>query len=164
MDAKHYVITWVQRANSPDDTLLVLKDKPAWQKGLLNLPGGKVEEGETPEQAAVREIIEESGYEPIFPARELGFMQDGSNVIHCTRVIITDHTPPRPHEGETQQILWMKWWDAVRDPRLIPNLRVIIPLLRTGVEGWIIGDTYRGTGKPRHTISISLPTWGDSCR
>jgi len=47
------------RTNIP--VLLILKEKPG-QKGRLNLVGGKVEEGETPEKAAHRELKEEAGW------------------------------------------------------------------------------------------------------
>lgn len=48
---------------SPDAELvaLICKDKPAWQKGALNGIGGKIEEGETPIEAMVREFEEETG-------------------------------------------------------------------------------------------------------
>jgi 8-oxo-dGTP pyrophosphatase MutT (NUDIX family) len=154
---KHYVLSWVQRGNSDNDTFLILKNKPAWQNGKLNLPGGQVEEGESPVQAIVRELEEEAGFHPIFPPRELGLLQDASNCIHCFRsVIYKEDSEPKPREGETEQALWMKWHEALNDPRLIPNLRVIIPLLRLGVEGWVIGDTYRSSNKPLHTIKIAV--------
>lgn len=42
------------------DVALVRKNRPAWQAGRLNYPGGKIEEGESPLQAAVREFREET--------------------------------------------------------------------------------------------------------
>lgn len=160
---KHYVLTWVQRGNHHDDTLLILKNKPDWQAGKLNLPGGKVEEGETPQQAIIRELKEEAGFEPIFPPIELGVLQDGGNCIHCFRsTIFIENSVPKPREGETEQALWMKWHCAKRDPRLIPNLRVIVPLLRLGVEGWVIGDTYRSSDKPMHMVKLSVPTHAET--
>lgn len=41
--------------------VLIWKEKPAWQKGKLNGVGGKIEPGETPYQAMVREFKEETG-------------------------------------------------------------------------------------------------------
>ena len=41
--------------------LLIRKLKPAWQAGKLNGVGGKVEPGETPTAAMVREFYEEAG-------------------------------------------------------------------------------------------------------
>ena len=41
---------------------LIKKNKPDWQAGFLNGIGGKIEKGETPIQAMVREFEEETGY------------------------------------------------------------------------------------------------------
>jgi 8-oxo-dGTP diphosphatase len=41
--------------------LLIEKIKPAWQSGLLNAVGGKIEPGESPEEAMIREFSEETG-------------------------------------------------------------------------------------------------------
>lgn len=48
---------------SPGQTQVVLirKNRPAWQAGRLNGVGGKVEPGETPLAAMVREFWEETG-------------------------------------------------------------------------------------------------------
>lgn len=40
--------------------LVIDKKRPAWQSGLLNGPGGGVNEGETPEHAMSRECFEET--------------------------------------------------------------------------------------------------------
>lgn len=40
---------------------LIRKNKPAWQAGLLNGIGGKIEEGELPIASMVREFKEETG-------------------------------------------------------------------------------------------------------
>lgn len=41
--------------------ILVQKQKPQWQRGLLNGVGGKIEKGEKPIEAMVREFAEEAG-------------------------------------------------------------------------------------------------------
>ena len=43
------------------DVALILKKSPAWQAGLFNGIGGKIEDDETPLAAMVREFEEESG-------------------------------------------------------------------------------------------------------
>jgi 8-oxo-dGTP diphosphatase len=157
---QEYVIVWTQRGNSQEETLLVLKDKPEWQKGRLNLPGGSVEPGETPEQAATRELKEETGYEPLVPIRLMGEMYGVQCRIYCMKAVIAeDSGPPQPRPEETQQVLWIKWRDAAIDSRLMANLRVIVPLIRSGVTNWIISDTYRDQRHKRHTIKVSIPTW-----
>lgn len=41
--------------------LLIEKNRPDWQKGKLNGVGGKIEPGETPMEAMIREFEEEAG-------------------------------------------------------------------------------------------------------
>lgn len=41
--------------------MLIRKNRPAWQAGKLNGIGGKVEQGENPSEAMVREFQEETG-------------------------------------------------------------------------------------------------------
>jgi len=58
--------------------LLIRKMKPKWQKGLLNFPGGKVEEDELPIMCVVRELKEECSLNTIIDEwRYIGFMKGG---------------------------------------------------------------------------------------
>lgn len=131
--------------------MLVLKNKPAWQKGRLNLVGGKVEPGETPQQAAKRELAEETGFssdhimidsvsDPTLCGKILGV----DSVIYC--FVCSLHCPsniqpsPEPRADETETVAWHHWDEVKDDPRLIPNLRVIIPLLNQDSRGWTIVD------------------------
>lgn len=41
--------------------VVIQKARPAWQAGRWNFPGGKIERGESPVQAAAREFAEETG-------------------------------------------------------------------------------------------------------
>lgn len=48
---------------SRDQVVLIRKNKPTFQRGLLNGIGGSVEPGETPPDAIIREFFEETGVE-----------------------------------------------------------------------------------------------------
>jgi len=54
-----YVIVYVPVLSN--SILMIRKKRPAWQAGKLNLPGGHIEEGEEPADAAIRELYEETG-------------------------------------------------------------------------------------------------------
>lgn len=54
----HYTNTFIFSEDS-SKVLLIKKNKPSWQKGRLNGIGGHVENGETPIEAAIREVKEE---------------------------------------------------------------------------------------------------------
>ena len=55
------VLTFIRR----DGQLLLILKKRGLGRGKVNAPGGRIEPGETPEQAAVRETQEEVGLTPL---------------------------------------------------------------------------------------------------
>lgn len=57
--SQHYVAGFLM--DGDDNVVLVVKNRPAWQAGRLNGVGGKVEAGESPHAAMVREFSEEAG-------------------------------------------------------------------------------------------------------
>jgi len=57
---KRYVIGFMFDQQM-DKVVLIIKNRPAWQAGLLNGVGGHIEVGETPSVAMVREFEEETG-------------------------------------------------------------------------------------------------------
>lgn len=160
---REYVIVDVKRDwsdHKPDSVLVVEKDRPEWQAGRWNLVGGKVEPFDrSPEDAAVRELKEESGYtDEIISKEVMGRIVDGDDIIHCVQITVkTGYWNIQGQEGETERVLW-RLWDAIKDdPRLLPNLRVIIPMMRAGIKGFEIIDEYRSKSGESHRIGVVIP-------
>lgn len=65
----HYVVGFVVD-HDYHNVLLIQKNRPTWQAGLLNGIGGGVERGETSQQALIREIKEETGLDFTNPSHE----------------------------------------------------------------------------------------------
>lgn len=159
---KEYVLAYCQRHNRNNDggiieVLFIHKNRPAWQAGRLNLPGGGIEPGETPEEAAVRELQEEAGLEHKFYPRYCGKMEDRQFTIHIVEVVLENpfaELKARPEE--TERCEWLAWGDAKEDGRLIPNLQVIVPLCMCGVEGWVIHDEAKSEYPSPHRLSVSV--------
>ena len=157
MFQQDYVIILCQRFNDKDSTILIRKNRPDWQRGLLNLPGGKIEKNETPEAAAIRELKEETGYDTSHVS-VMGFIQDGLSRIYCVKSIITSYENINPRTEETEIPRWCNCLSVINDPGLIPNLKIIIPLMRAGKRNWVIKDSYRGEKAPTHTVEITIST------
>ena len=73
-------------------------EQSVWAK-LWEFPGGRVEEGETPEQAVVREFMEETGF-AVRVAGNLGIIRHGYTTyritLHCFGLELENGLPPHP--------------------------------------------------------------------
>lgn len=138
-----YVLIYVRPSMTTNDSvLLIVKNKQNWMFGKLNLVGGKVEPGEQPIAAASRELLEETGLVPDFSPVCCGQIVGNDYIIHCfTADVIYCGLPTIcPGADETEEVKWYQWWQVKNDKRLLPNLKLIIPLLAHDVRGWTISE------------------------
>jgi 8-oxo-dGTP diphosphatase len=149
----------VGRANS---VLVVLKDKPEQQKGRFNLIGGKVDPGETPKVAAIRELKEETGLDPVSAESVtlLGRITGNWGVVYCYRIGVF-YNAPSPRPGETEIVSWLDWSELKTSKYLMPNLRVIIPLMMTDTPDWLITDDGESRHLSRHDFSVNVLSVGE---
>jgi 8-oxo-dGTP pyrophosphatase MutT (NUDIX family) len=102
--------------------------------GMWLQPGGHLEPGETPWDAALREAQEETGlqlrWHPSLPAGEVPTLAHDGGRGHThldLRYILTpvSDVDPCPPEGESQEVRWFAWDEAIRvaDPGLSAFLR-----------------------------------------
>jgi ADP-ribose pyrophosphatase len=104
-------------ALTPDrEVILARQFRPGPEEILLELPGGGLEEGESPLEAAGRELLEETGY--------AGELEEASSLLDCaysTRVrhvvVASDARPisqPKPDAGEFTEVALVRL-DDFRD-------------------------------------------------
>ncbi len=88
----------------------------------LRLPKGHIEEGESPREAAIREVVEESGYDDIDVVADLGeqdveFDVDDRHIIRHEHYFLMRLRSPRqaarPSEDEKFTPEWHRWEDAI---------------------------------------------------
>ncbi|HVL33925.1 MAG TPA: NUDIX domain-containing protein [Actinomycetota bacterium] len=94
-------------------------------RGEVRLPKGHVDEGESPDQAARREVAEESGYHDVDVIADLGMAvvefdqsdhPDGArHVVREERYYLMSLRSPARADGEAQfEPRWVTWDDAER--------------------------------------------------
>lgn len=100
------------------EILFVRKPKAKW-----NLPGGKVEAGETPFEAALRELAEETGVQ--VPNLEFVALYEGDKVMH--HVFVTD-VPKSTKASAQNEIANCKWltWKELGDRELNRSIKTLV--------------------------------------
>jgi 8-oxo-dGTP pyrophosphatase MutT (NUDIX family) len=129
-----YVVICPYDIEQGSKVLLINKLTPNWQAGKLNLVGGKVEEEESPVEAAIRECKEETGC-TLHEAEESGKIQGNDFIVH---VVVGNFYGQEP-KSLTKEVVGIYPWPLVNEfdrGRLIPNLNVVIPFCLTGMQGW----------------------------
>ena len=88
--------------------LLLIRKKRGLGAGKVNAPGGKIEPGETPLEAAVRETREEVGVVPLDPSARgtLRFQFVDGYSLHCT-VFLASDCVGNPHETPEALPFWV---------------------------------------------------------
>ena len=108
--------------------------------GLWLQPGGHIDEGETPEEAALREVREETGFVCVDPEFvHVDVHAGGRGHTHLDlRYLVHADGEPSPAEGESQDVRWFAWDEVitVADPGLsglLVHLRSVVR--RSAPEG-----------------------------
>ena len=108
--------------------VLIRKIKPAWQKGLLNGVGGKVETGEPPRVAMAREFKEETGVvTPYTDWTEVTEMKFDGVRVHVFATRLPRHNDNVQSVTE-EQVGFFSIMDVRLHPKVIENLRWLVPM------------------------------------
>lgn len=108
--------------------VLIRKNKPAWQKGLLNGVGGKIEVGECNNVAMAREFQEETGIKTFCTDWTLFTRMNFNGAeVYCFATRLPSHNSSASQLTDEQVGLY-SIIDVRNHPKIIPNLRWLIPM------------------------------------
>lgn len=111
----------------------IRKLRPAWMAGLLNCPGGHIEEHETGIEAVRREFREETGVDIAAWRHLVNVAGTGYHVEYYT-AHITHDTMNRVHTT-TDEPTEVHHWNHIPTSELAPKLEWVIPLAGRTAEG-----------------------------
>jgi 8-oxo-dGTP diphosphatase len=139
--------------------LLLRKKRPAWQYGLLNGVGGKIESGETPGQAMEREFFEETGVRVPETTWRYFCVESGPGYeVHFFKAHLSrqdaELASSREHNDVMEQLLWMdtRFLEEQAWSIMVGNLHWLIPM----AQDW---RHYQCRVTTRDDIK-SRPVWG----
>lgn len=166
------VVCAILRSNSANSDYIILieKQNPPWQRYKLNLPGGKLKEGESSFNGGIRELREETGLSLNYitycgsmgtrmrfdrcKVTEEVLLKDlkTPGVVHVLAGVVK---PPPPdyeniydfmlknrRESEKEQLYCLSINKALNDSRLIDSLRFLIPHCIASMDGFVMHNQF----------------------
>ena len=125
---------------------LVVKKTYGGLKGKWSFPAGFVEAGETVDQAAVREVLEETGVTA--SVRQVVGIRTGvirEEISDNMVVFLMDYVSgePKAQPGEIEVATFIPVEELIHDPLATEYIRIILPYLPTDLSNALVGEVHQ---------------------
>ena len=109
-----------------DNKVVVTKYKEGNKKvGYYEIPGGKIEEGETSEQTAIREMKEETGLKIKNLKYKGNMIIEYPNRIFNFEVFICNESEGEPQDFEENTSEWIEINELLKKERILSNIMIL---------------------------------------
>ena len=109
-----------------DNKIVVTKYKEGNKKaGYYEIPGGKIEKGETPEQTAIREMQEETGLKISNLKYKGNMIIEYPNRIFDFDVFICNECEGKPQDFEENTSEWIKINELLNKEKILSNIMIV---------------------------------------
>lgn len=128
-----------------DHVLLAQRQGTGYADGAWNLPSGKLEDGETISQAAIREGLEEIGIKIGEQALRFVHLTHYRNPRGAARIGVFFHVQEwegEPYNAEPHKCARIQWWRSSRLPA------ETYPYTAEGINAYLRGEQYSILGWP----------------
>ena len=108
-----------------EDKVLATKYKLGNKKGYFDIPGGKIEEGEEPKQAAIREMKEETGIDIKNLMYRGNIVIEYPNRIFDFDVFFCNECEGEPQEFEENESFWIGIKELLQKEKILSNIMIL---------------------------------------
>lgn len=109
-----------------DDKVVVTKYKSENKKfGYYDIPGGKIEDGESPEQTAVREMREETGLKVRNLRYKGNMLIEYPNRIFDFDVFVSNECEGEPQDFEENTSEWIEISELLKKEKILSNIMIL---------------------------------------
>lgn len=109
-----------------DNKVVVIKYKEGNKKvGYYDIPGGKIESGESAKKAAIREMKEETGIEVRNLKYKGNMIIEYPNRIYDFEIFISNDCEGQPQESEENMSKWIDIKELLQEEKILSNIMIL---------------------------------------
>lgn len=117
-----------------DKVLVIQYNQNNHKKGYYDIPGGKIEENETPFQAVIREVKEETNLDVLKIKRKGKMIIEYPSNIFDLDVFVCQKFEGIEQESSENKAEWIDVSELLKKEKILPTILLLDPFFRKGLQ------------------------------